>query len=125
MCFLKFSATSLKWHWLPGVSRWLVRVIPYSTLSCSTQSYRVRLRAVIFSHMDVIYRNVDVIYTETCVAIQRFYVQLYQETTSKSNQTHLKTWILLSSAVSIFFCTGMPIYIAHVWDGSKNYRRRA
>ena len=58
----------LKWHWLPGVSSWLVRVIPYSTLSWSTQSYRVRLRAVIFSNMDGIYRkmlhnqNVDVIY---------------------------------------------------------------
>ena len=47
----------LKWHWLPGVSSWLVRVIPYSTLSWSTQSYRVRLRAVIFSNMDGIYRK--------------------------------------------------------------------
>ena len=81
MCFLKFSATSLKWHWLPGVSRWLVRVIPYSTLSCSTQSYRVRLRAVLFSHMDVIYRKME------CGSYinQSFYVQLYQESNSPKN----------------------------------------
>ena len=49
----------LKWHWLPGVSSWLVRVIPYSTLSFSTQSYRVRLRAVIsyVQNIQLIYKK--------------------------------------------------------------------
>ena len=36
--------------WLLVVSSWLVRVIPYSTRSSVAQSYRVRLRAVDFSH---------------------------------------------------------------------------
>ena len=76
----------LKWHWLQGVSSWLVRVIPYSTLSWSTQSYRVRLRAVIFSNMDGIYRkmlhnqNVDVVYIQYVLKLA-FYVHLNQETT--------------------------------------------
>ena len=36
--------------WLFVVGSWLVRVIPYSTRSSVAQSYRVRLRAVDFSH---------------------------------------------------------------------------
>ena len=43
--------------WLLVVSSWLVRVIPYSTRSSVAQSYRVRLRAVDFSHKICIFEE--------------------------------------------------------------------